>query len=112
MIVSRKARKLSPPLPQLVRERDQESVRTLSGCLNEKSALLLTALFLLPGSAAAEPIDYASQLKPVLQAHCFKCHGEKQQKGELRLDTLSANFAKDRRAAERWHDVRDARQPG
>jgi hypothetical protein len=74
----------------------------------KSTTLLATSFFLLPALVAAGPIDYGSQVKPVLQAHCFKCHGEQEQKGDLRLDTLSSNFAQDRRAAERWHDVRDA----
>lgn len=32
-------------------------------------------------------IDFGSQIKPILEENCFKCHGEKKQKGDLRLDT-------------------------
>ena len=58
--------------------------------------------------AGAAPLDYQSQVRPILKERCFKCHGEKKQKGKLRLDTLSADLLNDRPAAERWHDVRDA----
>jgi hypothetical protein len=30
--------------------------------------------------------------KPFFDAHCTKCHGEKKQKGDLRLDTLAVDF--------------------
>ncbi|MDA0812948.1 MAG: DUF1592 domain-containing protein [Verrucomicrobia bacterium] len=63
---------------------------------------------LLASTAWADTIVYPSQVRPILEAHCFKCHGEKKQKGKLRLDTLSAELTEDRRAAEHWHDVRDA----
>jgi hypothetical protein len=43
----------------------------------------------------------------VLQKHCFACHGEKKQKGDIRLDTLSTDFLKDRAASEIWHDALD-----
>lgn len=60
----------------------------------------------MPASALAT-INFEKQVKPILKKRCFKCHGEKKQKGDLRLDTLSQNLSKDRVAAETWHDVRD-----
>ncbi len=53
-------------------------------------------------------IDYNADVRPILETHCFKCHGEKKQKGKLRLDNLSSDLVTDRAAAERWHDARDA----
>lgn len=53
------------------------------------------------------PVDYATQVRPVLEKHCFKCHGPEKQKSDLRLDTLSVELGEDARAAETWHDVRD-----
>lgn len=32
-------------------------------------------------------IDFDSQIKPIFEENCYKCHGEKKQKGDLRLDT-------------------------
>ncbi len=58
-------------------------------------------------SPALVTINFGEQVKPILQEHCFKCHGEKKQKGDLRLDTLSQDLLGDRVAAETWHDVRD-----
>jgi hypothetical protein len=48
------------------------------------------ALSLLPASAA---VDYSAQIKPLLQQHCVKCHGQHSQKNQLRLDTAAAALA-------------------
>ena len=41
-----------------------------------------------PGSESEAPIDYARQIKPVLSARCYSCHGpdRRKQENELRLD--------------------------
>lgn len=65
-------------------------------------SVLLLASALVPAA-----INFEEQVKPILEHRCFKCHGEKKQKGDLRLDTLPGNLLKDRVAAETWHDVRD-----
>jgi hypothetical protein len=31
-------------------------------------------------------VDFGREIRPLLQKHCIECHGEKKQKGELRLD--------------------------
>ncbi|HEX4608235.1 MAG TPA: DUF1549 domain-containing protein, partial [Urbifossiella sp.] len=50
----------------------------------------LAALFaaLTAGSAAADPVDFAKDIRPILAAQCYSCHGpdEKARKGDLRLD--------------------------
>ncbi len=52
--------------------------------------LLLLSSGVLEGAAnAAGPIDYARDVKPVLAARCFSCHGALQQKAGLRLDASS-----------------------
>src|SRR5439155_15008204 len=48
-----------------------------------------TALGLLLGGMplfAAAPVDYVREVKPLLTARCYACHGGLQQKGDLRLD--------------------------
>ena len=39
--------------------------------------------------AAAAP-DFARDIRPLLKAHCIKCHGEEKQQGGLRLDLKAA----------------------
>ncbi|WLD12968.1 PSD1 and planctomycete cytochrome C domain-containing protein [Planctellipticum variicoloris] len=36
---------------------------------------------------AAEPVDYTRQIKPLLKARCYACHGALKQEAGLRLDT-------------------------
>ena len=70
--------------------------------------LTLPFTILCSAGACSGSIDFPSQVLPILEEHCFKCHGKKKQKGKLRLDTLSPDLLKSRIAAETWHDVRDA----
>jgi len=44
----------------------------------------------LPPAAKQQDLSYEKDIKPVLEASCFRCHGEKEQKGRLRLDSLEA----------------------
>jgi hypothetical protein len=69
---------------------------------------LLFPFLLMMLSPALEAVHFEKQVRPILKKHCFKCHGEKKQKGDLRLDTLSGDLSKDRVAAEAWHDVQNA----
>ncbi|QDU92889.1 DUF1592 domain-containing protein [Lignipirellula cremea] len=76
------------------------------------AVLVFAALLMAPQfgarAAAAElsPAEvYSQQVKPVLQQHCLKCHGEQKQAADFRLDTLGVDFqAGD---AEGWTDVLD-----
>jgi len=51
----------------------------------------MVALALLGGGElrALERIDYARDVKPILAAHCYVCHGALRQRSELRLDTAA-----------------------
>ena len=55
-----------------------------------------------PGSAGGA--DFDKTVLPFLTQHCFRCHGEDKQKGELRVDTLSRDFAAGGSAGH-WGDV-------
>ncbi len=51
-------------------------------------ALHVLALFTLAATAAAaNKVDYAKDVKPVLAVRCYACHGALKQKSDLRLDT-------------------------
>jgi hypothetical protein len=41
------------------------------------------------GQGADQPIDYATQIKPILVAKCFACHGALKEESGLRLDAAS-----------------------
>ena len=60
---------------------------SLIGC-RWVSAAELDASKLPP--AAAGQIDFARDIKPVLEANCLRCHGPEKSKGEFRLDNLKS----------------------
>jgi mono/diheme cytochrome c family protein len=55
---------------------------------------VLSSVACLLGSAltasAADPAEYLRDVKPILAARCFSCHGGGKQRGGLRLDTAAA----------------------
>ena len=50
--------------------------------------LLLSAISWSPFVMAQQPeqVDFKNQVWPLLEAHCFSCHGPTRQEGSLRLD--------------------------
>ncbi|WP_165073463.1 DUF1553 domain-containing protein [Paludisphaera rhizosphaerae] len=53
--------------------------------------LLLVGLVRVSGvEAASDPIDYTGQVKPILKARCYSCHGSLKREARLRLDTGEA----------------------
>ena len=50
----------------------------------------LFALCLVTSAVAEDTVDYARQIKPVLQARCYACHGVLKQEAALRLDTVAS----------------------
>ena len=65
---------------------------------------LTTLLCLISFSLFAD--SFSSKVRPFLDKHCYSCHGEKKQKGKLRLDNLSTDF-NDLDIAEQWQFVLD-----
>jgi hypothetical protein len=56
------------------------------------SAFLRVAIsgaLLAPSASAAEPVDYLTQIKPILAASCYPCHSALRQRSGLRLDTAA-----------------------
>jgi uncharacterized membrane protein/mono/diheme cytochrome c family protein len=51
-----------------------------------------------PNTADARLAFFRSDIEPLLAAHCIECHGERKQKGGLRLDPIAAAFSGDPRA--------------
>lgn len=54
----------------------------------------------------SQPVAYDRDVKPLLQKLCVGCHGVKESKGHLRVDTLDADVVSGA-DAETWHDVLD-----
>jgi hypothetical protein len=53
-------------------------------------ALLLAALSWTAGSAEADDVDYARDVKPILVKRCIRCHGAVEPEAGLRLDTAAS----------------------
>jgi mono/diheme cytochrome c family protein len=51
--------------------------------------ILALAIAVLPVNPTGGPVDYARQIKPLLQRHCVACHGATRPRGGLRLDTAA-----------------------
>lgn len=45
---------------------------------------------LASATAAAAPVDFVLDVRPIFERHCYECHGDKKQKGGLRLDVKAA----------------------
>ena len=58
----------------------------LPGCL-----LLVIGVVIVAPSAAAD-VDFVHDVRPILQQHCYACHGQKKQTSGLRLDVKSLAF--------------------
>jgi hypothetical protein len=50
----------------------------------------LCFLFATTVTAAAAPIDFVREVRPILEQHCYECHGEKKRKSGFRLDVKEA----------------------
>lgn len=51
-------------------------------------------------------IDYKKQIQPLFAKYCFRCHGDKKQKGDVQLNTLDPKMTA-RADAEGWHSALD-----
>lgn len=65
----------------------------LAGCLWSSATI-----------SQADTDDFRHEVLPYLKQHCLRCHGEKKEEGQLRLDQLSADFSAGGTAG-RWADV-------
>jgi len=52
-----------------------------------RASLIVFSSLCFVAQAAAAPVDYLKDVKPVLAARCYACHGALKQEGRLRLDT-------------------------
>lgn len=54
------------------------------------AVIISVAAALLQPAHAADKVDFSKSIQPVLEKRCLECHGEKKEKGELRLDSKAA----------------------
>ena len=53
-------------------------------------AVVFTVVALAGAARAEDKVDFVKQVRPIFADTCYKCHGEKKQKGKLRLDNVEA----------------------
>ena len=77
-------------------------------CFQHLRLLVLSAsAWLCAGAshaATAVSADFERTVKPFFAEHCNKCHGEKKQKGDLRVDTLVIDFDSPKTMAN-WEEI-------
>ncbi len=75
-------------------------------CLPLVLPLIVVAVVSPSARSADSPIDYKTQVRPLLAKYCFGCHGTVRQDAGLRLDKVGADFATaDVRNLETWDEV-------
>src|SRR5579862_524440 len=67
-------------------------------------ALAVGTIAVFSRSQAQAQDGYTTVVQPYFERNCKRCHGEKKQKGDFRLDTLALEFDKSQTAS-RWDDV-------
>ncbi len=65
-------------------------IATLLLCLGTQPLFAATGAPATALQADTPQVDFKRQIEPILEQHCWKCHGEKKQKAGLRLDTKKA----------------------
>lgn len=55
---------------------------------NRCPALLIPFFFALSSACSDDAVDYTRDIKPILKAKCYSCHGALKQEANLRLDTV------------------------
>ena len=56
------------------------------------AAFVLTAMANLQPAAADEAVDFARDIRPILEENCWHCHGADEQESGLRLDRRAAKL--------------------
>lgn len=86
------------------------------GKLAAAAGAVLVAVASGPQSPSAtaqgpDPVDYHKEIEPLLEKHCFKCHGDRKQKGDMQLNVLDPKMGT-RADAEGWHAALDVINAG
>src|SRR4051794_19354523 len=61
--------------------------------------------------AAERKVDFSRDIQPLLEAHCFKCHGSEKQKGGWRADLKASALKEGDNYAPNIHPGKSAESP-
>src|SRR3569623_817469 len=61
-------------------------MRRLSRLLSKPFVLIAFLAFSYSAMADDRQVNYAKDIRPIFEQHCYACHGPKKQEAELRLD--------------------------
>lgn len=56
------------------------------------SSIVALSALLSATTAAAAPVNYESDIKPIFRRHCLKCHGDDMQKADLNLQSYASTI--------------------
>lgn len=59
--------------------------RVMTSTTRSLGYCVIAAVSFTSSGWAADAVDYIKQVKPILEKHCYKCHGAEADKGDLRL---------------------------
>jgi mono/diheme cytochrome c family protein len=88
------------------RERQSPCVIRYFAFLTLHFALCVISTSSLAGAELPGPDlrTYQQTIQPLLEKHCFRCHGERKQEAELRVDRLGLDMLEEK-TAEIWHEL-------
>ena len=73
----------------------------------KKLLIILLASTLGAYGFESDSKGYDKIVRPFMEKNCFSCHGQKKQKGKLRVDTLSSNLI-ETEATQKWIEIMDS----
>lgn len=79
-----------------------ESMKSVLGVTNSENYLAVKGI----DSTSEEAIYFKNNVKPVMEKHCYSCHGDEKEKGGVRLDVLHWDMVNGP-DAEGWHSALD-----
>ena len=69
-----------------------------------RTLVSVALVFVSSAASAAEPADFDATVQPFFKTYCLRCHDDKTQKGDFRLDNLPRDFT-NQLIAQKWGEL-------